>query len=82
MDNSKVIGFYSLSGDGNDIALLELENAVIFNSYIKPICLTPKSTPVPVGDICVVTGWGRTSKYCYPYYHHLHWKIKVIENFF
>ena len=42
----------------NDIALLELENELVYNDQISPICL-PNSDPLPP-TMCMVVGWGNT----------------------
>ena len=42
----------------NDLALLELETAVEYQSHIVPICL-PMDNEVHVGQQAFVTGWGR-----------------------
>ncbi|XP_058797877.1 serine protease snake-like isoform X2 [Phymastichus coffea] len=41
----------------NDIALLKLEQPVIFNAYVRPACLDYKGNQ-RVGDRAVATGWG------------------------
>jgi len=41
----------------NDIALLELEKPILFNTYVQPICL-PQADPA-VGTECYITGWGK-----------------------
>ena len=38
----------------NDIALLELEKPILFNTYVQPICL-PQADPA-VGTECYITG--------------------------
>ncbi len=40
----------------NDIALIELTEAIEYNEVIAPVCL-PISPP-PVGERCTTTGWG------------------------
>ena len=40
----------------NDIAIIELEQHIQFNSYVKPACLHP-DTPVPGGN-AYISGWG------------------------
>ncbi|XP_054281294.1 serine protease filzig [Macrosteles quadrilineatus] len=42
----------------NDIALLELESPVAFDSHIVPICM-PQDTDDFTGRMATVTGWGR-----------------------
>jgi len=42
----------------NDIALLELESPVAFDSHIVPICM-PKDEDDFTGRMATVTGWGR-----------------------
>ncbi|BES88126.1 serine protease [Nesidiocoris tenuis] len=43
----------------NDIALLRLGSDVIFNEWVKPICLYA-GAPEPEPNNVIVTGWGRT----------------------
>ena len=38
----------------NDIALLQLDQEVKFNAYVKPVCLPEKD--VPAGTNCYITG--------------------------
>ncbi|EDO46802.1 predicted protein, partial [Nematostella vectensis] len=42
-----------------DIALLELEQPVLFDNRVYPICLPPSNMEEPAGKICYITGWGR-----------------------
>ena len=41
----------------NDIALLRLESPVTFNAYVRPACLSVKSS-FAEGEKAVATGWG------------------------
>ncbi|PRD33950.1 UNVERIFIED_CONTAM: Chymotrypsinogen A [Trichonephila clavipes] len=43
----------------NDIALLKLENPVVFNEFIKTICF-PETEKNYIGDIATLAGWGHT----------------------
>lgn len=46
----------------NDIALLELETPVFYNSRVAPACL-PNGDQLDFTDqLCVVAGWGRQSE--------------------
>ncbi|GFR13366.1 coagulation factor X [Trichonephila clavata] len=47
----------------HDIALLKLNEAIVFQSSILPICLPPLGfmDSVPPGTLGIVTGWGRVS---------------------
>merc|ERR1712002_728912 len=45
----------------NDIAMIELPEAVQFNDYIKPTCLPEASNTADVGDLLSVIGWGKPS---------------------
>uniref|UniRef100_A0A8C4Y8F4 Peptidase S1 domain-containing protein n=1 Tax=Gopherus evgoodei TaxID=1825980 RepID=A0A8C4Y8F4_9SAUR len=51
---------YTDIGSSGDIALVELETPVNFNSVIHPICLPASSVEFPAGMECWVTGWGDT----------------------
>ena len=44
----------------NDIALIELTEAIVYNDAIAPVCLP--NGPPPIGQICTTTGWGWTLK--------------------
>ena len=41
-----------------DIALIYLSEDIVYNRYVKPVCLARYD--FPAGERCVVTGWGRT----------------------
>ncbi|KAH8374878.1 hypothetical protein KR200_007861 [Drosophila serrata] len=47
----------------HDIALLRLDQPVVLNEYIQPVCLPLVSTrrAINTGEILVVSGWGRTT---------------------
>lgn len=47
---------YSTASKYHDIALLRLNETVVFNPYIRPICLPSAIN----GDRLIATGWGRT----------------------
>lgn len=42
----------------NNIALIKLNNPVMFNEYISPICLPQVETLTKPGDTVVTAGWG------------------------
>ncbi|CAG5123549.1 unnamed protein product, partial [Candidula unifasciata] len=44
----------------NDIALLELAEALTFSTYIQPICIPDTTKGVRVGKVCLLAGWGKT----------------------
>ncbi|KAL4240876.1 hypothetical protein ACF0H5_001661 [Mactra antiquata] len=45
----------------NDIALLRLEEPIIYNERVKPICVPPtRYRVVPINYPCYTTGWGDT----------------------
>ncbi|XP_015775278.1 PREDICTED: coagulation factor VII-like isoform X3 [Acropora digitifera] len=47
----------------NDIALLRLSTPLSgFNETMSPVCLPSSSSSFPVGKVCSVTGWGKTSQ--------------------
>lgn len=47
----------------NDIALLRLSTPLLgFNETMSPVCLPSSSSSFPVGKVCSVTGWGKTSQ--------------------
>uniref|UniRef100_A0A670YSW6 Peptidase S1 domain-containing protein n=1 Tax=Pseudonaja textilis TaxID=8673 RepID=A0A670YSW6_PSETE len=52
--------YYAGVGLSADIALVKLEEPVIFSRTILPICLSTVADPepFPVGMMCWVTGWG------------------------
>ncbi|XP_071952948.1 transmembrane protease serine 9-like [Antedon mediterranea] len=41
----------------NDIALLRLEQAVVFTDYVRPVCLSDEP-PYQEGQRCYISGWG------------------------
>lgn len=44
----------------NDIALIRLSQKVIFNEFIKPVCLQADSSLSSVGQTVTVAGFGKT----------------------
>lgn len=46
-------------GNANDVAIILLESSVQFGDTIRPACLPQPDDPIPVGQSCVATGWGR-----------------------
>ncbi|XP_067391393.1 serine protease 33-like [Emydura macquarii macquarii] len=51
---------YTDIGSSGDIALVELETPVTFNTVILPVSLPASSVEFPTGMECWVTGWGNT----------------------
>ncbi|XP_063285649.1 serine protease 27-like [Pelobates fuscus] len=51
---------FQYEGSSGDIALVELEVAVQYTSYILPICLPSPTINLPEGTTCWSTGWGHT----------------------
>ncbi|XP_068100122.1 serine protease 27-like [Hyperolius riggenbachi] len=49
---------FTVEGASGDIALIELNNPVTFNTYILPICLPSPNITLPGGTLCWATGWG------------------------
>ena len=47
---------YNSASDAHDIAVLELDDALIFSDYVQPACL-PTREPIPK-TVCEVAGWG------------------------
>lgn len=50
---------YVDAGFVNDISLLQMESAVIFSDYVRPICLPTASVNPKDGSLCTVVGWGQ-----------------------
>ena len=44
----------------HDIALLRLSEPLIFNPFIRPICLPSIHDFIKLGEQTLVTGWGST----------------------
>ena len=44
----------------NDIAILELESDIVRQPHIVPICMPETLDKVFVGEMGIVSGWGRT----------------------
>ncbi|XP_059141387.1 trypsin-1-like [Physella acuta] len=44
----------------NDIALLLLEEPLVFSDVIRPVCLPTADQGVTEGEVCVMAGWGST----------------------
>lgn len=50
---------YVDTGFVNDISLLQMDQPVTFNDYVRPICLPKEGVPVEDGTMCTVVGWGQ-----------------------
>lgn len=51
---------YSSSNFKNDIALLRLNQSIIFTDKLRPICLPSNSAELAAGTTLTVSGWGKT----------------------
>ncbi|XP_014680136.1 PREDICTED: trypsin-1-like [Priapulus caudatus] len=52
---------YDDSEMDNDVALIKLSTAVVFNDYMSPVCLPTGNDSVTYeGELAIVTGWGAT----------------------
>ncbi|XP_029472233.1 acrosin-like [Rhinatrema bivittatum] len=49
---------YKPETEKNDIALLEMDQPVVFNDYTQPACFPDRSTDVSGMDLCYTSGWG------------------------
>ena len=49
---------FSITTFVNDVALLELNRALEFNSFVRPICLPPQRLMPVTGSSCTISGWG------------------------
>ncbi|XP_064589441.1 cathepsin G-like [Zonotrichia leucophrys gambelii] len=52
---------YSGNGGKNDIMLLKLKKKAEINEYVRNISFAKENEHVRAGDLCTVSGWGRTS---------------------
>ncbi|KAM8836120.1 chymotrypsin-like protease CTRL-1 isoform 2-T2 [Spinachia spinachia] len=43
----------------NDAALMKLRSPVVFNDFIRPVCLASSVSEFHTGTLCWATGWGR-----------------------
>ncbi|KAF2889543.1 hypothetical protein ILUMI_16630, partial [Ignelater luminosus] len=50
------------SSYNNDIAILELNEALVFDAKIQPVCLPNSGLADYTGQTAVVAGWGRTKE--------------------
>lgn len=51
---------YNRHRSNNDVALLYWEEPLILGATVRAITLPLQDSPVPYGENCNVTGWGRT----------------------
>ncbi|XP_035208216.1 prothrombin-like [Stegodyphus dumicola] len=66
IDVEKIYIHEKYSNDGNydyDIALLKLEAPIVYNAFIRPICLPPTNLPLDSilykpNETAIATGWG------------------------
>nr|XP_026653429.1 cathepsin G-like [Zonotrichia albicollis] len=52
---------YSRKDGNNDIVLLKLKKKAKINEYVQNISFAKENEHVRAGDLCTVSGWGRTS---------------------
>ncbi|XP_069484631.1 ovochymase-1 [Ambystoma mexicanum] len=45
-----------------DIALIQLNESLVFNDYVRPVCLPISNKVVVPSTVCIVTGWGSTEE--------------------
>ncbi|XP_064639481.1 uncharacterized protein LOC135495006 isoform X3 [Lineus longissimus] len=45
-----------------DVGLIKVNESVVFNDYVRPICLPPHGKDMKPGMSGYVTGWGKTSE--------------------
>ncbi|CAL4135487.1 unnamed protein product, partial [Meganyctiphanes norvegica] len=50
---------YDLETIENDIALLKLPKKVQLGKHIRQICLPAQAAPPPIGNKCIIAGWGK-----------------------
>lgn len=65
----------------HDLALLRLKDSVVFNDFVKPICLPTKEFNkgfIP-GHIHTVCGWGKTDMCMSHFYKNFHINDKIIN---
>ncbi|BFZ21267.1 hypothetical protein BsWGS_24306 [Bradybaena similaris] len=46
--------------EGNDIALLELEEPLTYTDFVKPLCFPEERDVFTRGNLCYIAGWGHT----------------------
>ncbi|KAM4677967.1 ovochymase-1 [Discoglossus pictus] len=49
---------FDLASFDYDIALVWLEEPLVINDFVRPICLPSTDEPLSPSSVCVVTGWG------------------------
>ncbi|XP_030076163.1 transmembrane protease serine 9 isoform X2 [Microcaecilia unicolor] len=49
---------YNVDTADYDVAVLQLENPLTFNKYLRPICLPSATHTFHVGKKCIISGWG------------------------
>lgn len=54
--------------NNNDIAMLTTKEAVVFNSFVRPICLPPNGAVYESHRNCTISGWGDKSCKFFPFY--------------
>ncbi|XP_076067571.1 uncharacterized protein LOC143040399 isoform X2 [Oratosquilla oratoria] len=59
MEASHIHPEYDPTTVDNDVALLKLPEPVTKDNYISPVCLPDSYTPLPVGSMCTIIGWGK-----------------------
>ncbi|XP_077989872.1 uncharacterized protein LOC144444334 [Glandiceps talaboti] len=45
-----------------DLAVLKLQESVVYDDYVYPICLPPSDLTVAEDTVCTIVGWGKTTE--------------------
>ena len=56
---------YSSQTSANDIALIKTTRPIVFNDYVKPICLPGANTRLAENSDVEIAGWGVTEEGLY-----------------
>lgn len=58
----RIIGLVKSPVEGSSIAMLKIDQPVVFSEYVRPICLPKRDRDIEENQICNTVGWSRDTE--------------------